>query len=221
MKLIVVLPAACRMFVEATWVRAIKISHAERVSMSYCAQIQTTLGTIKCRFVFVVITMLFLTNIETFAQQSTSPGSTDVAFSESSPDVAFWVAYWGKPRVVLFGPEEEAFNINVRPVEFPWDNDDSPLNPNILDANVQWLKDHANDRFYIEGYASSEGDLGYNLALSRRRADWVKQVLISKGIPENKIVLAVPWGQLFPACPEVNDECLGKNRLVRLVYSPN
>jgi hypothetical protein len=189
--------------------------------MNYCALIQSTLGTMKCRLVFVVITMLFLTSIEIFAQQGTSAASSDVAFSEASTDVAFWVAYWGKPRVVLFGPEEEAFHKNVHEIMFPWNVYDSPLNPNILDDNVQWLKDHASDRFYIEGYASSEGELGYNLALSRQRADWVKQALISKGIPENRIALAVPWGQLYPVCPELNDECWTKNRLVRIVYSPN
>jgi hypothetical protein len=198
----------------------IKISHAERVSMNYCALIQTGLGTMN-RLVLVVITMFFLTNSQIFAQQGTSAAPPDVAFSESSTDVAFWVAYWGKPRVVLFGPAEEAFNTNVQPVVFPWNIDDNPLNPNILDANVQYLQDHASDRFYIEGYASSEGDLGYNLTLSRRRAAWVKQVLISKGIAENRIKLAVPWGELFPVCPDSNDECLSKNRLVRFVYSPN
>jgi outer membrane protein OmpA-like peptidoglycan-associated protein len=88
-------------------------------------------------------------------------------------------------------------------------------------VNVQWLKDHPSDRFYIEGYASSRGDLGYNLDLSKRRADWVKQALISKGIAENRIVLAVPWGQLYPVCPELNDECWSKNRVVRFVYVPN
>ena len=174
----------------------------------------------KCPLVFVVITMLLLTSIETFAQQSPSGASPNVAFSEASPDVAFWVAYWGKPRVVLFGPEEEAFNQNVHEIMFPWNEYDSPLNPNSLDDNVQWMKDHASDRFYIEGYASSEGELLYNLALSSRRADWIKQALISKGIPENRIVLAVGWGQLFPVCPELNEECLSKNRLVRFVYSP-
>jgi outer membrane protein OmpA-like peptidoglycan-associated protein len=187
--------------------------------MDFSALIQTTLGTMKCRLGFVVIAILFLTNIQIFAQQGAGP--TDVAFSESSTDVAFWVAYWGRPRVVLFGPAEEAFNTNVQPVVFPFNKDDNPLNPNILDANVQYLKDHANDRFYIEGYASSEGDLGYNLALSRRRAAWVKEVLISKGIAENRIALATPWGELFPVCAESNEECLSKNRLVRFIYSPN
>jgi outer membrane protein OmpA-like peptidoglycan-associated protein len=123
--------------------------------------------------------------------------------------------------VVLFGPEEEAFNQNVHEIMFPWNDHDGPSNPSTLDDNVQWLKDHPAARFYVEGYASSRGDLIYNLALSQRRADWVKQALIGKGIPENQIVLAVGWGQLYPVCPEMNDECWSKNRLVRFSYSPN
>ena len=166
----------------------------------------------KCRFGFAVITMLLLTSIGMYAQQDAS---------ESSADVAFWVAYWERPRVVLFGPDEEAFNQNVHEIMFPWNDHDEPSNPNILEDNVQWLKAHPRDRFYIEGYASSRGDLIYNLSLSQRRADWVKQTLISKGIPENRIVLAVGWGQLYPVCPETNDECWTKNRLVRFSYSPN
>jgi outer membrane protein OmpA-like peptidoglycan-associated protein len=166
----------------------------------------------KCQLVFSVLAMLLLTSTGTFAQQ----GSL-----ESSADVAYWVAYWGQPRVVLFGPEEETFNKNVHEIMFPWNDHDEPSNPNVLDDNVRWLKDHASDRFYIHGYASSRGELIYNLALSQRRADWVKQALISKGIPENRIVTAVGWGQMYPVCPELNDDCWTKNRLVRFSYSPN
>jgi outer membrane protein OmpA-like peptidoglycan-associated protein len=166
----------------------------------------------KYRLLFAVITMLLLTSTGIFAQQSAS---------ESPADVAFWVAHWAQPRVVLFGPDEEAFNNNVHEIMFPWNDDDGPSNPSVLDDNVRWLKDHASDRFYIHGYASSRGELIYNLVLSQRRADWVKQSLISKGIPENRIVLAVGWGQLYPVCPETTDECWSKNRLVRFSYSPN
>jgi outer membrane protein OmpA-like peptidoglycan-associated protein len=175
----------------------------------------------KYRLVVVVITMLFFASIKVSAQGGSAKASTDVAFSEAPTDVAFWVAYWAKPRVILFGPEQEAFNQNVHEVLFPWNDHDEPSNPNTLDDNVQWLKDHANDRFYIEGYASSRGDLGYNLSLSKRRADWVKQTLISKGIAENRIVVAAGWGQLYPVCPELNDDCWSKNRVVRFVYAPN
>jgi outer membrane protein OmpA-like peptidoglycan-associated protein len=112
----------------------------------------------KFRLVVIVITLLFFASIDVFAQQGSA---------EASTDVAFWVAYWGKPRVILFGPEQEAFSQNVHEILFPWDEHDDPSNTNILDDNVQWLKDHAGDRFYIEGYASSRGDLGYNLTLSK------------------------------------------------------
>jgi outer membrane protein OmpA-like peptidoglycan-associated protein len=175
----------------------------------------------KRRLAFAVLSMLLLPSIEIVAQQGTSKASTEVAFLEEPADVAFWVAYWRKPRVVLFGPEEEAFNQNVHEIMFPWDEHEDPSNPTTLDADIQWLKDHPGDRFYIEGYASSRGELGYNLDLSKRRAEWVKQTLISKGIAENRIVLAVPWGQLYPVCPELNDECWSKNRVVRFVYSPH
>ncbi len=166
----------------------------------------------KCRLIFAVITVLLMTSTGIFAQQDAT---------ESSADVAFWVSYWARPRVVLFGPEEEAFNQNVNEVLFPWNDHDEPSNPNVLDENVEWLKNHPRARFYIDGYASSRGELIYNLALSQRRADWVKQTLIAKGIPETRIVLAVGWGQLYPVCPETNDECWSKNRLVRFSYSPN
>jgi outer membrane protein OmpA-like peptidoglycan-associated protein len=173
----------------------------------------------KCRLLFIALALLLLTNIELLAQPGPST-SSKVAYTENPTDVSYWVAYWAKPRLVLFGSEEEAFNTNVHEIMFPWNNYDGPLNPNVLDGNVAWMKDHANDRFYIEGYASSDGELGYNLNLSRQRADWVKQTLINKGIPEDRIVLAAPWGQLLPACPELNEDCWSKNRVVRFVYSP-
>jgi outer membrane protein OmpA-like peptidoglycan-associated protein len=90
-----------------------------------------------------------------------------------------------------------------------------------LDRTVQWLKDHPNDRFYVDGYASSRGELVYNLALSQRRANWVAETLVNRGVSSNRIVLAVGWGQLYPVCPELTDECWSKNRLVRFHYSPN
>jgi outer membrane protein OmpA-like peptidoglycan-associated protein len=165
----------------------------------------------KCRIVVTVAAFIVLTSAGLFAQQGAA----------SPAEAAFWTAHWAQPEAILFGADEEAFNQNVQAVMFPWDASNDPSNPATLDADVQWLKDHPNARFYIDGYASSRGELIYNLVLSQQRADWVKQTLISKGIPENRIALAVGWGQLYPVCPELTDECWTKNRLVRFVYAPN
>ncbi len=166
----------------------------------------------KCRLALVMMTVLLWPSVGLFAQQDT-PAASDYT--------AYWVAYWAKPKVVLFGPPEEAFNGNVHEVLFPNDVYDAPVDPNILDANAQWLKDHASDHFYIEGYASSKGAPEFNnLRLSKQRADWVKQALISKGVPENQVVMTAGWGHTYPVCAEPDDECWSKNRIVRFVYSP-
>ena len=139
--------------------------------------------------------------------------------TRSSAD--FWVAYWTGPRVILFGPEEEAFYKNMKNVMFLRNDYDAPINPSALDDNVQWLKDHPGVRFYVDGYASITGDLLYNLALSQRRADWVKQTLVSRGIPENRIVVAAGWGELYPVCAEDTQECRDRNKLARFTYQPS
>src|SRR3954453_583008 len=153
-----------------------------------------------CRFLTVAIMLLCSSAL---AQQ---------VVSVSPDDSAFWVAYWQRPRVT-FGPEEGEFYKNLKEMMFPWNDHDEPLNLNVLDENAQWLKDHPSVRFYVDGYASSRGELIYNLNLSQRRAEWVKQALMARGIPADRIVLAVGWGQLYPVCPELNDECWSRNRV--------
>lgn len=149
----------------------------------------------------------------------TTPTSAQVTADSSSGD-AFWVNFWAQPRVMLYGPEEEEFYKNMQSVMFPWDVYSAPSNPGVLDANAQWLKDHPNINFYVQGYASTRGEIVYNLALSQRRADWVKQALVSRGVPENRIVMAVGWGQLYPVCLERDDPCWLRNKIVRFDYVP-
>ena len=163
----------------------------------------------KCRLVLVAVAMLLGTSIPLFAAGP----------SEASSD-AFWVAYWAKPRLILFGPEELAFYENVHEVTFAHDRFDHALDEATLNADVQWLKDHPGDRFFVDGYASVTGTEAYNAKLSGRRADWVRQLLIRDGIAEDRIVMAVPWGKTYPACTEDTEECHAKNRVVRFTYAP-
>jgi len=91
----------------------------------------------KCRLVFIVASMFLLSSQTIFAQQ----GSAD-----SSADIAFWVDHWSRPKLALFGPEEEAFNNNVHQITFSWDDSNDATDPGVLDANVRWLKDHPTSR---------------------------------------------------------------------------
>ena len=161
--------------------------------------------------VLVAVTTLLVTS---------SPVSAKAASSASADD-AFWVAYWAKPKPAPNGPDEQAFNESVHKITFAHDRFDHALDEDTLNADVQWLKDHPNVRFFIEGYASSTGTTAYNLRLSGYRADWVREVMMRKGIAKDRIRLAVPWGELYPACLEETEECHAKNRVVRFAFSPS
>jgi|SRR4029077_10897633 outer membrane protein OmpA-like peptidoglycan-associated protein len=149
------------------------------------------------------------------------------------PIVAFWIAMAvgltavcataqsdnSSPPIYLYSKAQAEFDQSVKEVLFPWNDHQSLTEQSPLQANAQWLKEHPDIYFYVDGYASSRGELIYNLALSQRRADYIKQQLIASGVPENRILLAVGWGQLYPVCPELNEECWSKNRRVHLTYA--
>ncbi len=144
------------------------------------------------------------------------------AATSPSQDAAFWESYWSQPKPNLHGPEEQAFNQNMQDILFAHDISDELLNPGSLDSNAQWLIAHPDARVAIAGYASTKGeDIVYNLVLSQERADFVKQEMVNRGVPPDRIVSSAGWGQLYPACGENDEDCWSKNRVVRFVYSPN
>lgn len=165
----------------------------------------------KRRLALMGITMFLAANVPLFTARA----------SAAPPDDAFWVAYWAKPKLALNGPVEQEFNQNVHEITFAHNRFDHALDEDTLNADVQWLKDHPDVHFFIEGYASTTGTVPYNLRLSGYRADWVRDVLIRKGIAKDRILLAVPWGELYPACLEDTEECHAQNRVVRFAYQPN
>jgi outer membrane protein OmpA-like peptidoglycan-associated protein len=138
----------------------------------------------------------------------------------AASDDTFWVGYWSHPKPILYGAEEEAFYQNLKEVTFARNEYRRAVNPKVLDDDAHWLKEHPDITFHIDGYASKRGDQDYNLKLAQLRAEWVKQSLIKQGVGEDRIKLAVGWGELYPTCLEESDECLARNKVVRFTYVP-
>ena len=68
--------------------------------------------------------------------------------------------------------------------------DSSALSDNaveVLNTQVKWLKDHKKVNVIVQGYCDERGTREYNLALGERRANAVKQYLVSQGIAADRI----------------------------------
>jgi outer membrane protein OmpA-like peptidoglycan-associated protein len=105
----------------------------------------------------------------------------------------------------------------LKKLMFDFDAYDSPSEQAVLEADAQWLKDHPNARVRLAWHPDPRGDIAYNLALSQRRAETIKQELIRMGVAENRIVFAAGWGELYSNCLESTEECWKQNRPVDFV----
>src|SRR4029450_4289469 len=75
----------------------------------------------------------------------------------------------------------------------------------ILDEAVQSLEDNPDARVTIEGHTDSIGSDEYNLELSERRAQAVKQYLVSKGIAASRLD-TVGMGEKDPIAPNTKPD---------------
>jgi OOP family OmpA-OmpF porin len=79
------------------------------------------------------------------------------------------------------------------------------------------LKNNPNLKIEVAGYTDNIGSNEYNLKLSQKRAEAVKNVLINKfGIDPNRII-AKGYGKSYPLVPNTTDTNRALNRRVEIV----
>lgn len=87
--------------------------------------------------------------------------------------------------------------------------------PNV-DKDVATLKTWGDMKVEVAGHTDSRGSDAYNMRLSERRADVVRNYLISKGIAADRLS-AKGYGESQPIADNATDEGRFKNRRVELV----
>ena len=80
-----------------------------------------------------------------------------------------------------------------------------------LDRQAQWLQTNAGTNVTVEGHADERGTRQYNLALGARRANAVRQYLVSRGVPAGR-VQAVTFGKERPVALCSDESCWSQNR---------
>jgi|SRR5688572_2176084 peptidoglycan-associated lipoprotein len=89
----------------------------------------------------------------------------------------------------------------------------------ILKANSAWLKANSAAQVQIEGHCDERGTTEYNVALGSRRAESVKDYLVTLGTSADRLS-TISYGEEVPVCREQTEECWQKNRRVRFVVQP-
>ena len=97
-------------------------------------------------------------------------------------------------------------------VFFETDSTDlTPQSRATLDKQAQWLTRYAQYAFMIEGHADERGTREYNLALGARRAQTVRDYLISRGIAANRMN-TISYGKERPVAVCNDISCWSQNR---------
>lgn len=86
----------------------------------------------------------------------------------------------------------------------------------IIDKDVTGLDKWGNVNIEVAGHTDSRGSDKYNMKLSQRRAEAVRNYLISKGIAADRLT-AKGYGESQPVADNATDEGRFKNRRVELI----
>jgi outer membrane protein OmpA-like peptidoglycan-associated protein len=87
-----------------------------------------------------------------------------------------------------------------------------------LDQLATFMQEHADRNVLIEGHTDARGEDDYNVVLSERRADAVREALVDRGIPSERI-RSVGLGESYPIAGNDTAAGMQANRRVEIVIS--
>ena len=97
-------------------------------------------------------------------------------------------------------------------VYFDFDQYDIRLDAQpVLEAQAAWLKRYPAVKVRIEGNTDERGTREYNIALGARRANAVREFLVTQGVTGDRIT-TVSYGKEQPIDPGAGEEAWARNR---------
>jgi OmpA family len=120
------------------------------------------------------------------------------------------------------GAQTQSENVQVNEAVFDvlFESDNNDISSDTkegLNHHAETLINNPGTVAVLEGYSDSTGSDDYNLELSGKRAESVKDYLISQGVPSENISV-LPKGGTDRFSPGETQEALAGNRRVRVIY---
>jgi peptidoglycan-associated lipoprotein len=148
------------------------------------------------KFAAVIVAMLAITGCaKNQADQTGAMGPNNMMGSAAAPG------------------SQQDFVVNVGDRVF-FDTDSTDLSQQAratLDKQAQWLGHYERYAFTIEGHADERGTREYNIALGARRAQTVRDYLISRGVPAQRM-RTISYGKERPVAVCDDISCWSQNR---------
>ena len=115
------------------------------------------------------------------------------------------------------GSAEDFVNTAGDRVFFAYDHYDVSSEGNaVLHKQAEWLAKYPSTMIVVEGHCDERGTREYNLALGERRANAVKNHLISMGVDANRVEV-ISYGKERPFVVGSTEESWAQNRVGRTV----
>jgi len=136
--------------------------------------------------------------------------------SSSSPAAPPNGALTEAGRTADLEPEMRDANLRavaeLKTVSFAYDSDRLDESArDVLKANAQWLKAHADVKVQVSGHCDQRGTIAYNLALGQKRAESVRSYYAALGIDKSRVA-TISYGKERPVCSEMSEDCWSRNR---------
>ena len=88
----------------------------------------------------------------------------------------------------------------------------------ILSKNADYLKRWNSTRINVEGHCDERGTAEYNLGLGERRANAVREYLVSLGVGADRVNI-VSKGKESPTCTDSSEACWQQNRRGHFLFT--
>lgn len=116
--------------------------------------------------------------------------------------------------------DQQLFEQNVKDVFFSYDNYDIREDElQIISTDADFLAQHPNMKFVIEGHCDERGSDEYNMGLGENRANKVMETLKQHGVSADRIKI-ISYGKERPFCSKAEDEsCWQQNRRAHFSFA--
>ena len=167
------------------------------------------------RRLLAVIALAFLTAACSSTPDSSATATTDGMTSDRAPLARNDVIFdndMSDTRAGAPGSQEDLTATAGDRVFFDYDSSTLQAEGRaVLERQAAWLNQYPNVSVTIEGHCDERGTREYNLALGERRAQAVKNYLVSLGIPADR-VNTISYGKERPAVMGSDQESHARNR---------